>query len=212
MGIKDIHPNFDRLLSRKEREQRLGQCGRVLWLTGLSGAGKSTLAEALERSLFEDGFLPQVLDGDNIRAGINNNLGFSLEDRHENIRRIAEVARLYAHSGLIAITAFISPTIEMRELARQIIGEDDFVEIYVSTSLEVCEQRDTKGLYAKARRGELKNFTGIDSPYEPPLAPWVSVDTQLLSPEESLACIKNAILPRLQPKDLSVHEKHTGNE
>lgn len=210
--MKDIHPNFDRLLSRKEREQRLGQCGRVLWLTGLSGAGKSTLAEALERSLFEDGFLPQVLDGDNIRAGINNNLGFSLEDRHENIRRIAEVARLYAHSGLIAITAFISPTIEMRELARQIIGEDDFVEIYVSTSLEVCEQRDTKGLYAKARRGELKNFTGIDSPYEPPLAPWVSVDTQLLSPEESLACIKNAILPRLQPKDLSVHEKHTGNE
>ena len=210
--MKDIHPNFDRLLSRKEREQRLGQCGRVLWLTGLSGAGKSTLAEALERSLFEDGFLPQVLDGDNIRAGINNNLGFSLEDRHENIRRIAEVARLYAHSGLIAITAFISPTIEMRELARQIIGEDDFVEIYVSTSLEVCEQRDTKGLYAKARRGELKNFTGIDSPYEPPPAPWVSVDTQLLSPEESLACIKNAILPRLQPKDLSVHEKHTGNE
>lgn len=210
--MKDIHPNFDRLLSRKEREQRLGQCGRVLWLTGLSGAGKSTLAEALERSLFEDGFLPQVLDGDNIRAGINNNLGFSLEDRHENIRRIAEVARLYAHSGLIAITAFISPTIAMRELARQIIGEDDFVEIYISTSLEVCEQRDTKGLYAKARRGELKNFTGIDSPYEPPLAPWVSVDTQLLSPEESLACIKNAILPRLQPKDLSVHEKHTGNE
>lgn len=210
--MKDIHPNFDRLLSRKEREQRLGQCGRVLWLTGLSGAGKSTLAEALERSLFEDGFLPQVLDGDNIRAGINNNLGFSLEDRHENIRRIAEVARLYAHSGLIAITAFISPTIEMRELARQIIGEDDFVEIYVSTSLEVCEQRDTKGLYAKARRGELKNFTGIDSPYEPPLAPWVSVDTQLLSLEESLACIKNAVLPRLQPKDLSVHEKHTGNE
>lgn len=210
--MKDIHPNFDRLLSRKEREQRLGQCGRVLWLTGLSGAGKSTLAEALERSLFEDGFLPQVLDGDNIRAGINNNLGFSLEDRHENIRRIAEVARLYAHSGLIAITAFISPTIAMRELARQIIGEDDFVEIYISTSLEVCEQRDTKGLYAKARRGELKNFTGIDSPYEPPPAPWVSVDTQLLSPEESLACIKNAILPRLQPKDLSVHEKHTGNE
>lgn len=210
--MKEIHPNFDRLLSRKEREQRLGQCGRVLWLTGLSGAGKSTLAEALERSLFEDGFLPQVLDGDNIRAGINNNLGFSLEDRHENIRRIAEVARLYAHSGLIAITAFISPTIAMRELARQIIGEDDFVEIYISTSLEVCEQRDTKGLYAKARRGELKNFTGIDSPYEPPPAPWVSVDTQLLSPEESLACIKNAILPRLQPKDLSVHEKHTGNE
>lgn len=164
-----IHPVFDRMVSRKEREAFLQQQGRVLWFTGLSGSGKSTIAIALERALFEMSHFAQMLDGDNIRSGVNSNLGFSIEDRRENIRRIAEVAKLYKDSGIITLCSFISPTLEIRKMAKEIIGTDDFHEIFIDTPLEVCEARDVKGLYKKARAGEIKGFTGIDSPYEPPV-------------------------------------------
>jgi adenylylsulfate kinase len=165
---KNIHPISERLVPRAEREKRLGQKARVFWMTGLSGSGKSTLAEALERKLHGEGRLVYVLDGDNVRTGINNNLGFSEEDRKENIRRIAEVARLFADAGLVVICSFVSPTREIRALAKSIIGENDFREIYVNAPLEICEQRDVKGLYAKARKGEIKDFTGIHQAFEAP--------------------------------------------
>lgn len=172
-----IHPVFDRMLQRADRETRLGQRGRVVWFTGLSGSGKSTIAIGVEKALYTAGFFPQVLDGDNIRSGINNNLGFSLEDRQENVRRIAEVAKLYANSGLVVLCSFISPTEEIRAMAKGIIGEEDFLEVYVNTPLEICEARDVKGLYAKARKGEIKGFTGIDSPYEAPKSPFIELKT-----------------------------------
>ena len=198
MADNNIHPIFDRLLSRKEREQRLGQKGKVLWLTGLSGSGKSTIAENLERKLFEAGYFPQVLDGDNIRSGINKNLGFSVADRTENIRRIAEVARLYANSGIIVLASFISPTRQIRTLAKTIIGEDDFLEIYVNAPLEECERRDVKGLYQKARRGEIKGFTGIDSPYEAPETPFLEIRTDQLALDKSVAVLFEKVQAEIQ--------------
>ncbi len=185
MTQENIHPIFDRLLSKEDREKRLGQNAKVLWLTGLSGSGKSTIAQDLERQLYNNGFFPQVLDGDNIRVGINNNLGFSIEDRKENIRRIAEIAKLYFNSGIITICSFISPTIEIRNFARTIIGAENFMEIYINTPLEICEARDVKGLYKKARAGEIKGFTGIDSPYEAPQNPDIEILTAKLTVEES---------------------------
>lgn len=186
MGENNIFPTFDRMLTRQDKERLLGQRGTMVWLTGLSGSGKSTIAIALERRLQERGLLCRILDGDNIRSGINSNLGFSADDRRENIRRIAEVAKLFVDTGIITIAAFISPTVEMRNLARDIIGEADFREVYVSTPLAVCEDRDVKGLYAKARRGEIKNFTGIDAPFEPPTSPALCLDTSILTLEESV--------------------------
>ena len=167
----NIYPIFDRMMSRDDKEQLLKQRGMMLWFTGLSGSGKSTVAIALERELHSRGLLCRILDGDNIRSGINNNLGFSAEDRVENIRRIAEVGRLFVDTGIITIAAFISPNNQLREMAAEIIGKDDFVEVFVSTPLEECEKRDVKGLYAKARRGEIKNFTGISAPFEAPEHP-----------------------------------------
>lgn len=181
-----IHPIFDRLLQRGDRERRLGQRSKALWLTGLSGSGKSTIAQHLERYLYNNGFFAQVLDGDNIRSGINGNLSFSAEDRQENIRRIAEVAKLYLETGIITLNSFISPTREMREMAKTIIGPEDFLEIYINAPLEVCESRDVKGLYEKARAGEIKGFTGIDAPYEPPLNPALEIKTAEQSLEESV--------------------------
>ena len=181
----NIHPIFDRLIQRGDRELRLQQKSRVIWMTGLSGSGKSTLAQALERKLYNEGYFAQVLDGDNIRTGINKNLGFSIEDRKENIRRIAEVAKLYLNSGIICINSFISPTIEIRDFAKQIIGEEDFIEIFVHAPLEVCESRDVKGLYKKARAGEIKGFTGIDSPYEAPVNPSFTVHTHEVELEKA---------------------------
>ncbi len=175
---KNIHPIFDRLVTREEQERLLNQKGMVLWFTGLSGSGKSTIAEALERQLYNNGYFVKVLDGDNIRSGINKNLGFSLEDRKENIRRIAEVAKLFLDSGAIVLCSFVSPTIEIRNLAREIIGMEDFKEVYVDTPLEICESRDVKGLYKKARAGEIKGFTGIDSPFEAPKAPALRLLTE----------------------------------
>lgn len=183
--MEHIHPIFERIVSRSEKEQFLNQSARVFWLTGLSGSGKSTIAEKVERLLFNDGYLVQIIDGDNIRSGICNNLGFSLEDREENIRRIAEVSKLFVHCGIICINSFVSPTATIRENARSIIGVDDFFEVYISTSLEECENRDVKGLYAKARAGEIKNFTGIDSPYEAPLHPALKIETEKSTVDQS---------------------------
>lgn len=181
-----IHPIFNRLLKREEREEHLDQRSKVLWMTGLSGSGKSTIAIGLERKLMENGFFAQVLDGDNIRTGICNNLGFSLEDRNENIRRIAEVAKLYLHSGIITINSFISPTEEIRNMARDIVGADDFIEIYINTPIEVCEARDVKGLYKKARAGEIKGFSGIDSPFEAPSNPDLEIKTVEMTVDEAV--------------------------
>lgn len=188
MSTQDnIYPIFDRMLSRQDKEQLLGQKGVMLWFTGLSGSGKSTVAIALERELQKRGLLCRILDGDNIRTGINANLGFSADDRRENIRRVAEVAKLFVDTGIITIAAFVSPTEDLRNLAQHIIGKDDFKEIFISTPIEECERRDVKGLYARARRGEVKNFTGISAPFEVPQHPALSLDTSKLSLEESVA-------------------------
>ncbi len=175
------------MLSRQDKEQLLGQKGVMLWFTGLSGSGKSTVAIALERELQKRGLLCRILDGDNIRTGINANLGFSADDRRENIRRVAEVAKLFVDTGIITIAAFVSPTEDLRNLAQHIIGKDDFKEIFISTPIEECERRDVKGLYARARRGEVKNFTGISAPFEAPQHSALSLDTSKLSLEESVA-------------------------
>ena len=195
---KEIYPIFDKMLSRRDKESLLNQRSVMIWFTGLSGSGKSTIAIALERELQKRGLLCQILDGDNIRSGINNNLGFSAEDRKENIRRIAEVGKLFVHTGIITIAAFISPNNELREMASEIIGKNDFMEIFVSTPLEECERRDVKGLYAKARKGEIKNFTGISAPFEAPRHPALSLDTSKLSLEESVNKLLEIILPRIK--------------
>ena len=192
---ENIHPIFDRLLQRSDRELRLGQKSKALWLTGLSGSGKSTIAQHLERKLHNEGFFAQVLDGDNIRSGINNNLSFSPEDRAENIRRIAEIAKLYLNSGIITINSFISPTKAIRAKAETIVGKPDFIEIFIDTPLEICEARDVKGLYKKARKGEIKGFTGIDAPYEAPENPALDVKTANKSIEESVQEIFEYIFP-----------------
>ena len=188
----NIYP-LTEMLPRAAHEELLGQKGQLLWLTGLSGAGKSTIALAVERELHRRGRICRLLDGDNIRAGINKGLGFSEEDRKENIRRIAEVGRLFVDTGIITLCSFVSPTKELREMAREIVGADDFKEIYVSTPLEVCEQRDVKGLYARARRGEVKDFTGISAPFEAPEKPALALDTSRLSVEECVQAILNII-------------------
>ncbi len=173
-------------INRQDRERLLQQKGVVLWFTGLSGSGKSTLALAIEEKLFERGHLCFVLDGDNIRHGLNKNLGFSPEDREENIRRIGEVGKLFADSGVIAMTAFISPYRRDRDKARGLLEDGKFIEIYVEVPLEVAEQRDPKGLYKKARAGEIKEFTGISAPYEEPLNPEIVVNTGELDLEQSV--------------------------
>lgn len=196
----NIHPIFDRLLQREDRENRLGQRSKVLWLTGLSGSGKSTIAQHLERKLYNEGFFAQVLDGDNIRSGMNSNLSFSPEDRTENIRRISEIAKLYLHSGVITINSFISPTLAIRQMAKDIIGADDFIEVYINTPLEVCEARDVKGLYKKARKGEIKGFTGIDAPYEAPINPSIEVKTHNMTIDESVDVIYKYLLDVIKQK------------
>ena len=193
----NVYPIFDKMMSRSDKEELLHQKGMMVWFTGLSGSGKSTIAIALERELHKRGLLCRILDGDNIRSGINNNLGFSASDRVENIRRIAEVGRLFVDTGIITLAAFISPNNEIRKMAASIIGEDDFMEIYVSTPIEECERRDVKGLYAKARKGEIANFTGISAPFEAPENPSLSLDTSVLSLEESVNKLLEIILPKI---------------
>jgi adenylylsulfate kinase len=193
--MPEIFPVHDQLISREDRETRLGQRAGVFWFTGLSGSGKSTLALALEKALFAEGFQVVVLDGDTIRSGINNNLGFSADDRMENIRRIAEVAKLFVRNGIICLVSFISPTHAMRDMARAIIGSADFHDIFVDTPLDVCEARDVKGLYKRARAGEIPDFTGISAPYEPPADPFLRVHTAGLAVEESMAALLAAVRP-----------------
>ncbi len=190
---ENIHPIHDRIVQRSEREASNGHQAGVIWLTGLSGSGKSTIAAAVERELFEAGHLVVLLDGDNVRTGLCEDLGFSLEDRKENIRRIAETAKLFAAAGAQVLCSFVSPTRAIRAMAREIIGPDDFLEVFVNTPLAVCEARDVKGLYAKARAGEIKNFTGIDSPYEAPENPFLDLKTDNQTVEESAAEMVNAI-------------------
>jgi len=192
---ENLHPIFDRLLTRDDRALKLGQYSKVIWLTGLSGSGKSTIAQHLESYLYSKNHFAQVLDGDNIRMGICNNLGFSEEDRTENIRRIAEIAKLYLNSGVISINSFISPTRAIRAMAQEIVGKDDFIEIYINAPIEVCEQRDVKGLYAKARQGFIKGFTGIDQPYEAPENPSLEIKTDEISVAAAVEKIYQHILP-----------------
>lgn len=183
---ENIYPIYDKMMTRSDKEQLLGQKGVMIWFTGLSGSGKSTVAMGVERELHKRGILCRILDGDNIRAGINNNLGFSEEDRKENIRRIAEIGKLFVHTGIVTLACFVSPTIEIRNMAKEIIGEEDFKEVFVSTPIEECERRDVKGLYARARKGEVKDFTGISAPFEAPEHPALSIDTSQLTLEESV--------------------------
>ncbi|HEY6159955.1 MAG TPA: adenylyl-sulfate kinase [Bacteroidia bacterium] len=187
----------DKILARVDKEEFLGQKGIALWMTGLSGSGKTTIAIALEKELNAKGVLTQVLDGDNIRSGINNNLGFSGADRKENIRRIAEVAKLFVHCGIVTICCFVSPTEEIRQVAKDIIGKDDFVEIFVNTPLEICEQRDVKGLYAKARKGEIKDLTGVNAPFDIPAHPDITIDTSKQSVEQGVQLITGFLENRI---------------
>lgn len=185
------------VISREERTRQMKQRPLMVWFTGLSGAGKSTLAAGLEKALFEHGFKVYHLDGDNIRNGLNKNLGFSEEDRTENIRRVGEVGALMTDAGLIVLSAFISPFQQDRNKVREIIGEDNFIEVFVDCPLNICEQRDVKGLYRKARRGELKNFTGIDSPYESPEQPDIHIFSDRESIDESIEKLLTSILPKI---------------
>ena len=195
--MSDLYPIFDKTLSRAEKEAALGQRGCVIWLYGLSGSGKSTLAIQAERRLSEQGRVTQLLDGDNVRVGLNRDLGFTEADRAENIRRIAEVAKLFCDSGIVTLASFITPKREFRELARSIIGED-FVEVYVECPFEVCSDRDVKGLYAKAASGGVKNFTGRDSSFE---APQEEVDLTINTAETSIEVasdlLMNSIISRV---------------
>lgn len=190
----NVYPIFDKMMTRKDKEELLGQRGLMVWFTGLSGSGKSTIAIALERELHKRGLLCRILDGDNIRSGISNNLGFSPEDRVENIRRIAEVGKLFVETGVITLAAFISPNNDLRKMAADIIGKDSFMEVYVSTPIEECERRDVKGLYARARKGEIKDFTGVSAPFEAPENPDLTLDTSKLSVEESVKLLLEKIL------------------
>ncbi len=188
------------MLPRSTREELLGQRGMMIWFTGLSGSGKSTVALGVERELHRRGLLCRILDGDNIRSGINAGLGFTADDRRENIRRIAEVGKLFVDTGIITLAAFVSPTNEYRQMARDIIGANDFFEVYVSTPLEECERRDVKGLYARARRGEVKDFTGISAPFEAPEHPALSIDTSMQPLDVSVEQVLTLILKQ-QPSN-----------
>lgn len=195
---ENIFPVFDSILGREAKETLLKQKAVVIWFTGLSGSGKTTIAIGLEKALNNKGILTQVLDGDNIRAGINNNLGFSDEDRKENIRRIAEVSKLFLNCGIVTINCFVSPTHEIRQQAKKIIGENDFLEVFINTPIEICEQRDVKGLYKKARAGEIKDFTGINAPFEAPTNPFLDVKTENKTVEQSVNEILSKVLPLIQ--------------
>ena len=194
MKYNTIYPIFEKMMSRQDKESLLGQKGIMIWMTGLSGSGKSTIALGVERELHKRGILCRILDGDNIRAGINNNLGFSEEDRRENIRRIAEIGKLFIETGIVTIACFVSPTNELRQMARDIIGKDDFREVYVSTPLEECERRDIKGLYARARRGEVKDFTGISAPFEAPTSPDLCLDTSQMTLKAEVEAVLELIM------------------
>lgn len=193
----NIHTVFDKIAGRIEKENLLGQKSISIWLIGLSGSGKTTIGSALEKQLIEKGVLTQILDGDNIRSGINKNLKFTEHDREENIRRIAEVNKLFLNCGVVTINCFINPTHETREFVANILGKENIVTVFINTPIEVCEQRDIKGLYKKARAGKLKNFTGIDSPFESPINPDVEV-TNKISVDEAAKKVFNYVFPLIK--------------
>jgi len=200
----NIYTVFDKIKDRNAKQIYLKQNAKVIWFTGLSGSGKTTLASLLEKRLFELNYFCQILDGDNVRSGINKNLKFTEQDRMENIRRIAEVSKLFMNCGIILICAFISPTNEMRNMAREIIGDEDFLEIFVNTPLEICEQRDPKGLYKRARSGELKNFTGISSPFELPENAFLEIDNTDPNIENTVKEMLRNILPEIKFDPLKI--------
>lgn len=195
---ENIYPIYDRMMTRQDKESLLGQRGIMIWFTGLSGSGKSTVAMGVERELHAQGILCRILDGDNVRAGINNNLGFSAEDRTENIRRIAEIGKLFVQTGVVTLACFVSPTNDIRQMAREIVGVEDFLEVYISTPIEECERRDVKGLYARARKGEVKNFTGISAPFEAPVSADIDIDTSKIPLEESVRTLTELIIKRVK--------------
>ena len=195
---ENIFSTFDDILQRKDKENLLNQKSKVIWMTGLSGSGKTTIAKEVEKYLHSKAILNQLLDGDNIRLGISNNLSFSFLDRKENIRRIAEVSKLFMNCGIVTLNCFISPTIEIRKIAKNIIGEENFIEVYIKASIETCEKRDIKGLYKKARQGKITDFTGISSPFEAPKNPELTINTSQLSIEESVQKVIDYILPRIK--------------
>ena len=199
-SLSDIFTIFDDILQRKDKEELLNQKSKVIWMTGLSGSGKTTIAKAVERYLYSIGILNQLLDGDNIRVGISNNLSFSEKDRAENIRRIAEVSKLFLNCGVVTLNCFVSPTIKIRKIAKDIIGEENFIEVYINASVETCENRDIKGLYKKARIGEIRDFTGISSPFEAPENPELEINTSKLSIDKSVQKVLNYILPKIKNK------------
>lgn len=195
--LQHIHPVFYQMLGREDKERLLKQLAKVFWMTGLSGSGKSTIGTAVEKELYRKGYLTQLLDGDNVRTGINNNLGFSDADRTENIRRIAEVSKLFLNCGVITINTFVSPTNAIRQLAKDIIGSDNFVEIYVNCPMEICETRDVKGLYKKARAGEIKDFTGITAPFEAPANADLEIKTDKEPVETSVKKVLKFVLGKI---------------
>ena len=197
---ENIFTIFDDILQREDKESLLQQRSIVIWMTGLSGSGKTTVAKGVERYLHNIGILNQILDGDNIRVGISNNLTFSYKDREENIRRIAEVSKLFLNCGIVTLNCFVSPTIEIRNIAKDIIGAENFIEVYINASLESCEERDIKGLYKKARTGEIKDFTGISAPFEAPENPDIVINTNKLSIDESIQKVLDYILPIIKNK------------
>jgi len=194
----NIFTFYDEVVQRGEKEKLLCQKAIAVWMTGLSGSGKTTIAKIVERKLHEKGHLVQLLDGDNIRHGLNNNLGFTEEDRTENIRRIAEVNKLFNECGVVTINCFVSPTLAIRSMAREIIGAESFNEVFVNTPLHICEERDVKGLYKKARKGEIKNFTGIDAPFEASTDPAISLLTENKTAEESADELLNFISTKIK--------------
>jgi len=191
-------PIFDKMLSREQKQSLLHQKSLCIWFTGLSGSGKSTLALALEHYLFQQGFKTALLDGDNVRQGINSDLGFSDKERTENIRRIAEINKLFLQNGIITINAFVSPTNAIRQMAKEIVGQDDFYLIYTQASLKTCKQRDVKGLYKKVQQGEIQNFTGISSVFEEPIHADLLLDTDMQTIEVCLNEIIKQILPKIK--------------
>ena len=191
----NLFPIFDEILQREDKEELLNQNSKVIWMTGLSGSGKTTVAKGVERYLHSQGILNQLLDGDNIRVGISSNLTFSSEDRAENIRRISEISKLFLSCGIVTLNCFVSPTIEIRNIAKEIIGAENFIEVYINASVDTCEKRDVKGLYQKARKGKIKDFTGISAPFEAPEYPEIEINTAQLSIDESVQKVLDYILP-----------------